>query len=95
MNIQVKDINFNADAELMEFARKKAEKIFTLYEGVQGVEVNLKLENKKEDANKTAEIRVVVAGNDLFASKTEKTFEGATDSTIMALKKQVERLKSK
>ncbi|MBW7942485.1 MAG: ribosome-associated translation inhibitor RaiA [Candidatus Kuenenia stuttgartiensis] len=95
MNIIIKDVNFNADANLLEFTRKKAEKIFNLYDGIQGVEVNLKLESNKELENKTAEIRVIVPGNDLYASKTDKTFEGATDSSIMALRKQVERLKAK
>lgn len=95
MNIQVKDVNFNAEEHLINFARKKAEKMYQLHEGVMGVEVNMKLENNREDENKTAEIRVMVPGNDIFAKKTEKTFEAAIDASILALKKQMEKLKSR
>lgn len=95
MNIQVKDVNFNAEEHLMDFARKKAEKMYQLHERVLGVEVNMKLENNREDENKTAEIRVIVPGNDVFAKKTEKTFEAAIDASILALKKQMEKLKSR
>lgn len=95
MNIIVKDVNFNAEEHLMEYARKKAEKLYHLYDDILGVEVNLRLENKTEDANKTAEILVKVAGNDLFAKKTSKSFEEATDSSLEALRKQVARYKEK
>lgn len=95
MNIQVNDVNFNAEEHLVDFARKKAEKMYQLHDGVLGVEVNMKLENNKEEENKTAEIRVLVPGNDVFAKKTEKTFEAAIDASILALKKQMEKLKSR
>jgi putative sigma-54 modulation protein len=95
MNILVKDVNFNAEEHLKDFARKKAEKMYQFHENVLGVEVNMKLENNKEGENKTAEIRVMVPGNDVFAKKTEKTFEAAIDASILALKKQMEKIKSR
>lgn len=95
MNIVVNDVNFNADQELLDYARKKAEKLYHLYDHILGVEVSFKLENNTNDQNKTAEIKVKVAGNELFAKKTSKTFEEATDSSVEALRKQVEKHKEK
>lgn len=95
MNIQINDVNFNAEAQLMDFARKKAEKLYGLYEGIVGVEVTYKLENSHEENNKTAEIRIKVPGNDLFAKKTQKSFEEATEASVLALRKQLEKFKDK
>ena len=62
---------------------------------VQGVEVNLKLENTDTPENKIADIRIMLKGNDLYSSKQCKTFEEATDKAIDALKNQVEKYKNR
>jgi putative sigma-54 modulation protein len=59
------------------------------------VDVNLKLENNGVDDNKTSEIIVKVPGNELFAKKTMSSFEKATDASLDALKKQVDKYKGK
>ena len=45
--------------------------------------------------NKIADIRLVLRGEDLFASKQSKTFEESIDTSIDALKKQLEKYKGK
>jgi len=95
MNIIVRDLNFNAEQHLLDYAKKKAEKIYNLYEGIVGIEVNMRLENNSEEANKTSEIIVKVPGNDLFAKKTSASFEEATDSCTEAIRKQVTKHKEK
>lgn len=93
MKILVNDVNFNAGKHLVDFAKKRAEKLYHMYDHIVGVEINMRLENNHETENKTSEIMVKVKGSELFAKKTMKSFEEATDASIEALKKQVSKYK--
>ncbi len=95
MNILINPVNFNIEESLKDHTQKKMEKLYGLYEGIVGIEVNYKLENNSEDSNKTAEVRVKVPGNDLFAGKTGKSFEESLDACMDALRKQVEKHKER
>jgi len=96
MNIQVKDVNFNAEQKLIDHTKKRVEKLYQLYDHIVSVDVNLRLENNGAEAgNKTSEIIVKVPGNELFAKKTMESFEKATDASLAALKKQVGKYKDK
>ena len=95
MDIQVKDVNFNAEQKLLLQTKKRVEKLYHLYDYIVSIDVNLKLENNSIEGNKTSEIIVKVPGNELFAKKTMTSFEKATDASLAALKKQVTRYKGK
>lgn len=95
MDIQVKDVNFHADRKLIALTKKRVEKLYQLYDHIVSVDVNLRLENGGVDGNKTSEIIVKVPGNELFAKKTTNSFEKATDASIAALRKQVDKHKGK
>lgn len=95
MDIQVKDVNFNAEQKLIALTKKRVEKLYHLYDHIVSVDVNLRLENNHETGNKTSEIIVKVPGNELFAKKTMNSFEKATDASLAALKKQVGKYKGK
>ena len=53
------------------------------------------LDNTDTPENKIADIRLVLRGDDLYASKQSKTFEESIDTSIDALKKQLEKYKGK
>jgi len=95
MDIQINDVNFNAEQKLIALTKKRVEKLYHLYDHIVSVDVNLKLENNHETGNKTSEIIVKVPGNELFAKKTMNSFEKATDASLAALKKQVDKYKGK
>jgi putative sigma-54 modulation protein len=95
MDIQVKDVNFNAEQSLLTETKKRVEKLYHLYDHIVSVDVNLRLENGHEDGNKTSEIIVKVPGSELFAKKTTTSFEKAIDASIAALRKQVGKYKGK
>jgi len=95
MDIQVKDVNFNAEERLIAETKKKVEKLYHLYDHIVSVDVNLRLENNHEEGNKTSEIIVKVPGTELFAKKTMDSFEKATEASIEALRKQVTKYKGK
>jgi len=95
MNIKVNSVHFKADKKLEAFISEKLQKMPALFDGIIGSEVMLKVENTDGRDNKIVEIRLLIKGYDLFAKKTAKTFEEATDLTLEALRKQILKHKDK
>ncbi len=95
MKINISSIHFKADKKLEDFIKEKVEKLSSLYDGIIGSEVTLKLDNKEKIENKLAEIKVMIRGNDLFAKKQSKSFEESTDHAVEALRKQITKHKEK
>ena len=95
MNTKINSVHFKADKKLETFIKEKLDKMPSIYDGVIGSEVTLKVENAEISKNKLVEIRLIIKGYDLFAKKQAKTFEEAIDLTVEALKKQMEKYKTK
>lgn len=95
MKITVQSIHFTADKKLLDFIQKKADKLDTFYDHIISGEVYLKLENVEDEANKIAEIKLLLPGNQIFAKEKCKSFEEATDLAIESLRKQIEKHKQK
>jgi putative sigma-54 modulation protein len=95
MRVTIQTLHFKADKKLELFVSSKIEKLGSVYEGVIGSEVVLKLENVEDNNNKIADIRLMIPGTDLFASKQNKTFEEAVDQAVDALRKQLAKHKEK
>ena len=95
MQININSVHFKADRKLTAFINEKVEKLSSIYEGVLGSDVTLKVENTEAPENKIAEIRIFIRGNDLYAKKQCKTFEEATDTAVDALKRQISKYKNK
>lgn len=95
MKVTIQTLHFKADRKLEDFVSSKLEKLGSVYENVIGSEVTLRLENVEDNNNKIADIRLVIPGHDLFASKQSKSFEEATDLAVEALRKQLTRRKEK
>jgi putative sigma-54 modulation protein len=95
MKITVQSIHFTADRKLLDFIQKKADKLDTFYDHIISGEVYLKLENVEDEANKIAEIKLLLPGNPIFAKEKCKSFEEATDLAIESLRKQIEKHKQK
>ncbi|HNY06524.1 MAG TPA: ribosome-associated translation inhibitor RaiA [Bacteroidales bacterium] len=95
MKININSVHFKSDKKLDDFIKEKIEKLSTLYDGVLGSDVKLKIEKSENQENKITEIRLDVRGYDLFAKKQSKTFEEATDGAIEALRRQLAKHKEK
>jgi len=95
MNVQINSVSFKADQKLQDFIKGKIEKLLRFYNYAIGSEVTLKVDANEKPDNKIVEIRFLVKGNDLFASKQCSTFEEAVDQTIDALKRQIDKRKEK
>ena len=95
MKVMINSVHFKADQKLEDFITQKVEKLCAKYSEVINAEVSLKLDNTDTPENKIADIRVMLKGDDLYASKQCKSFEEATDQAVDALKKQLEKYKGK
>ncbi|MDG2492116.1 MAG: HPF/RaiA family ribosome-associated protein [Flavobacteriaceae bacterium] len=97
MTINVQSINFTADGKLIEFAKKKIEKLEQFNDNILNAEVMFKVENASDRVNKFAEIILRIVGDDVVVKKTCKTFEEAIDLNVRAaeriLKKHKENIK--
>ena len=95
MKVMINSVHFRASSDLEQFITQKVEKVCSKFSEVIGAEVNLKLDNTDTPENKIADIRLMLKGEDLYASKQCKTFEEAIDLAVDALKKQLEKYKGK
>lgn len=95
MEIRIQDVHFDATEALKSFIQKKVSKLDQYYDGILAAEISLKVIKPETATNKEAQIRLVIPGQDLFASKTSDTFEEAVDSVVEALEKQLVRFKEK
>ena len=95
MKVLINSVHFKADQKLEDFITQKVEKLCTKYSEVISAEVTLKLDNTDTPENKIADIRLVLRGDDLYASKQSKSFEESIDACIDALKKQLEKYRGK
>ncbi|MEO5601205.1 MAG: ribosome-associated translation inhibitor RaiA [Cyclobacteriaceae bacterium] len=94
MKLQVHSIHFNADRKLVEFIRKKINKLETFYDRMVDGEVFLRINNEGIE-NKTVEIKLKVPGTQLFAIEKARSFEAAADVATNALRTQLKKLKTK
>jgi len=95
MDIKMHSIRFDADQKLLAFIDTKIKKLPNIYDDIMGAEVFLRLNNDEDRENKLVEIKLDVKGQTVFAKKQCKTFEEATDLSIVALKKQLVKRKQK
>lgn len=94
MKVQVQSVHFDADAKLIDFIQRKLDKLDTFYDRTIDAEVILRLNNEGVQ-NKTVEIKLNVPGEQLFAQKTNGSFEAATDHCAEALRRQIKKHKEK
>ena len=94
MKVQVQSIHFDADPKLIDFIQMKLDKLETFYDRTVDAEVILRVNNQGVE-NKTVEIKLNLPGDQLFAEKTNGSFEAATDLCTEALRKQIKKHKEK
>ena len=95
MNIKIQTLHFDADKKLLDFTKRKVQKLMKFYDAIVSTEVILKLDKNQQEENKIAEIKLEIPGNDLFAKRQCKSFENAIDQVNDALKKQITKHKEK
>ena len=95
MDIRIQAIHFVAAKPLEAFIQKKVSKLEQFYDGILSAEVVLHVIKPESANNKQANIRLQIKNNDCFAEKANDTFEGAIDDAVVALEKQLVKIKKK
>jgi putative sigma-54 modulation protein len=95
MKVNINSVHFKADRKLVSFIEQKVNKLTNFYDGIIGGDVSLKVANKNDGENKVTEIRLMIKGDDLFASKQSASFEESTDQAVEALRRQLTKHKEK
>ena len=95
MEIRIQSIHFDATERLETFIQKKVSKLEQFYDGIISAEVALRVIKPETVQNKQAGIRLVIKNNDCFAEKISDTFEEAVDDAVVALEKQLIKVKEK
>lgn len=95
MTVKIQSVHFDADKKLVEFVQERIDKLTHFYDGIITSDVILRIDKSSNHDNKVAEIKVHVAGNDLFVKKQCKSFEEAIDAGLEAVKVQVKKHKEK
>ncbi|MDH6342329.1 putative sigma-54 modulation protein [Parabacteroides sp. PFB2-12] len=95
MEIRIQAIHFDASEQLEAFIQKKVSKLEKFYDDIQSAEVTLKVVKPETANNKQAGILLKIKHGDCFAEKTADSFEEATDECIVALEKQLAKIKEK
>ena len=87
MKITVQSIGLTPHEPLEDFLNKKISKLDTFYDKIIECQVFLKVENTSAKENKTAEIKLVVPGDDIVVKKTCASFEESLDHCADTAKK--------
>ncbi len=95
MEIQIQSIHFKADQKLIGFINEKVGKLSQYFEGIINGEVFLRLDKADNSANKVAEIKIHVPGNEIYVKRQCKTFEEAVDISVEVLARQIKKYKEK
>jgi len=95
MEIRVQAIHFDTTERLETFIQKKVSKLEQFFDGILLAEVVLRVIKPESAHNKQASIRLVIKNNDCFAEKSSDSFEGAIDDAVVALEKQLVKIKEK
>ena len=95
MNIKIHSVRFDADQKLLDFIDGKVGKLTQYEDRILSGEVFLRLDKDPDGGNKVVEIRLGVAGGEVFAKKQCKSFEEATDQAVEALRRQLVKQKKK
>lgn len=91
MKIDIQTLSFHANDKLIDFAEDKLKKLGQHSEKIMEAQMTLRIDRSGNRHNKYCQIRLVIPGYDLFASKQCQSFEEAILKTCEALKQQMSR----
>ena len=96
MNVNIQTVHFDADSKLIEYIKRKLQKLSTFHDRIIQVNVFLKLDNVVHTIkDKIAEIRVHVPRHNFFVKSTSKSFEESFDDALGSILTQIKKNKER
>jgi putative sigma-54 modulation protein len=93
MKLSVNVIDVNDAGGLKAHVEKRIDKLRTFYDEILSAEVIIKKNKALDPSPKTVEMKVHVAGTELFAAKESHKAKEAIDLTFEALNRQLIKFK--
>lgn len=94
MDILIQSPGFTASENLVAFIKERVSKLEN-YGKIIRVDVKLSKSSKGDSRDNFCEIRLEIAGNDLFVKKADQSFETAIIDTVDALQHMMIKEKEK
>lgn len=94
MEITIQSVNFDTSVSVNEFIHKKLNKLSRFAE-IRSAEVQLKLVNTADKANKEIGVKLLIGDEQLYASKNAEIYEDAVAQVVEALERQIIKYKEK
>lgn len=95
MNVRIQAVKFEVNPRLKDFINAKMSKLHRFAEDAISADVTLREDKNDTKGDKVVTIKLAMPGDELIADFRSTTFEESLDQGIEALKKQLERYKSK
>ncbi len=96
MDVKIQTVRFNGDEKLIDFVKRKVEKLETFHDKITKIDVFLKLDNVVHSLkDKIVELRVHVPKHDFFVKASSKSFEESFDNAYLAIVNQLKKHKDK
>ena len=95
MKVRIQSVNFNVDQGLIDFIDSKINNLEKFYDKIIDAEVYLKVQKSSEKENKTAEVKLNIAGDEFIVKKQCKSFEESIDLAVDSLRRQLNKKKEK
>jgi putative sigma-54 modulation protein len=95
MTIDFQAVNYNADIRLVEFTKKRLNKMEKFFDHILDIEVFTKVLNTSDKTNKQAELKIRVPGEHFMVKKTCKTFEEAVDTCAQSAERLLIKFKTR
>ncbi len=96
MNVDIQTVHFNADNKLLDYIKKKLQKLSTFNDRIIQVNVFLKLDNVVHSIkDKIAEIRIHIPRHRFFVKSTTKSFEESFDDALGSILTQIKKNKER
>ena len=96
MNVNIQAVHFDADGKLIDYVKRKLQKLETFNGRIIEVKVFLKLDNIAHAIkDKIAEIRVHIPRHNFFVKSSSKSFEQSFDDAMNSLVNQLKKDKER
>lgn len=96
MDVNVQAVHFTADSKLIDYVKRKLQKLVVFHDRLVKVDVYLKLDNVVHNIkDKIAEIRIYAPRNDFFVKCSSKSFEESFDAALDSIINQIKKKKEK
>ena len=93
MKVNIQTSGFRARRTLIDLANQHVRKFGVISDRILEAQICLRIDKSETDKDKVCALKIVIPGNDLFASKQSETFEQSIAKACNAIRHQLGKWK--